>query len=178
MATFNKDEVILGSGELYMMDYPSDGTIPEDGVIEVTANNVGHISGGASIEYKPTTYDVENDKREVLKRVVTKEEVTFKSGVLTFSNYNLQKLSTGTVTEDTTEITLKIGGGNALRRNLVRFVHTKDDGKKLRVTLVGSPTDGFTLTFAKDKETIVDAVIKALSQTDGTLVEIRDQIGA
>lgn len=170
-------EIILGSGELYMKEMQTGDTIPTDVLLETTANNVGHVSGGASVEYKPTDYEVENDKREVLKRAIIKEEVTFKSGVLTFDLAHLKNLSTGTLTEDvlTGEKTLKIGGGTAIRRVLVRFVHTKDDNTKLRTTIIGTPSEGFTLTFAKDKETIIDAVFKALSQSDGTLVEFRDE---
>lgn len=166
-------QVILGSGDLYLVAYS--GTIPDDTSIEITNNNVGDISGGASLDYKPTVYEVENDKRQVLKRFITKEEVTFKSGVLNFDVANLQKLCNGTVTVGATEKSIKIGGATSLSSYLLHFVHTKDDGKKLRVQIVVTASDGFTLTFAKDKETIVDAVFKALSQTDGTLIIIRDQ---
>ena len=169
-------EIILGSGDLYLVEYTS-GALPADATIETEANSVGSISGGASLEYKPSMYEVEDDKNIVHKRIVTKEEVTFKSGVLTFDLSMLGKLSTGTVTDDAVggKKTIKIGGKRTLTSYALQFVHTKDDGNKLRVRMIATSADGFTLTFAKDKETIVDAVFKALSQTDGTLVEIVDQ---
>ena len=43
-----KEEIILGSGDLYYMEF--DGTnIPEDTVLEVEEKRAGHIRGGASI---------------------------------------------------------------------------------------------------------------------------------
>jgi len=171
------DEVILGSGDLYLAEYAT-GTIPIDTILEVEANLVGRISGGASLEYKPTTYEVTDDKGMVLKRIITKEEVTFKSGVLTWNLETLAKLCAGAVASTAAEVKLKIGGAKLLKSYVLQFVHTKDDGFKLRTTLIVTASDGFTLAFTKDKETIVDAIFKALSQTDGTLIIIRDQLTA
>ena len=175
------EEIILGSGDVYLMEYSGDA-IPEDNVIETEANIVGNIQGGASLEYKPTDYSVMNDKNEVLKRFITEEEVTFKSGVLTWGVNTLQKLCAGgELTEDAEKhiATLKIGGRGktGLARQLVRFVHTFDTGLKFRVTLVATASAGFTLAFAKDKETVVDAEFKAVPHDDeGTLVEIKQDL--
>lgn len=173
------DEVILGSGKLYLADFAG-GAIPDDASIEVDANNVGRIKGGASLEYKPTEYEITDDDNNVVKRFITKEEVTFKSGVLTWNLKTMSRLSAGTYTDDTTKFirTLKIGGKTSLKSQLARFVHAKDDGKKLRVTLVATASSGFTLQFNPDKETVVDAVLKALSQDDGTLVIISEEYTA
>lgn len=170
------DEVILGSGKLYITEY--DGkAIPEDSVIEVETNSVGRIKGGASLEYKPSEYEVVDDDGEVVKRFITKEEVTFKSGILTWAIENLEKLTPAKVSDDSTKHvkTLKIGGAKALKNYVLRFVHTKDNENKLRISMVATAGNGFVLTFAGDKETVIDAEFKAISQTDGTLVEIRDE---
>ena len=48
----NKEEILMGSGELYMHEF--DGTeIPEDAEIEIDEYNVGHCNSGFSIEYTP-----------------------------------------------------------------------------------------------------------------------------
>lgn len=169
------DEVILGSGKLYLVEYTD--SIPEDGVLEVDANSVGRIKGGASLEYKPTEYEVTDDAGEVVKRFITKEEVTFKSGILTWALENLEKLSPAKLTDDATkhEKKLTIGGAKALTNYVLRFVHTKDSGKKLRISMVATAGNGFVLTFTGDKETVIDAQFKAISQANGTLVEIRDE---
>lgn len=175
------EEIILGSGDVYLMAYTGE-EIPEDTTIEVEDNIVGNVQGGATLEYKPTDYSVVNDKNEVLKRFITEEEVTFKSGVLTWGVNTLQKLCAGAeLTEDNERhiATLKIGGRGrtGLAKQLVRFVHTFDTGLKLRVTLVATASAGFTLAFAKDKETVVDAEFKAVPHDgDGTLVEIKQDL--
>ncbi|MDR1205688.1 MAG: hypothetical protein LBL26_09460 [Peptococcaceae bacterium] len=172
-----RDEVILGSGHVYLTAYS--GSLPpatDDVTIEVAANSVGRIQGGASLEYAPTEYQVVDDDNEIVKRFITKEDVTFKSGVLTWDLENLAKLGAGNYTDnDTTGVrTLTIGGAKALTSYLLRFVHDKDDGHKLRVTMAATAGSGFTLTFAKDKETVVDANFGAISQSNGVMVEIRE----
>lgn len=45
-------EILLGAGELYMYEF--NGTeIPVHAEIETDEHNVGHCSGGFSLEYKP-----------------------------------------------------------------------------------------------------------------------------
>ncbi len=174
----NINNIILGSGDLFIAEY--DDAIPEDAAFEADTNKVGRIKGGAEVSYKPSEYEVTDDKNETIMRSITKEEVTFKSGILTWFMGTLAKFCPGVLTDDATkkESVLKIGGAKKLKAYAIRFVHTKDTGFKLRVTLVGTAGNGFTLKFDPAKETVVDAEFKALSQTDGTLVEIRDQYAA
>lgn len=175
---FNANNILLGSGDLYLLTYVD--TIPDDATLEVEANMVGRIKGGAELSYKPTEYEVTDDKNEVIKRFITKEEVTFKTGILTWFQATLAKLCPGVLTDDSVkkESVLTIGGARTLTAQAIRFVHTKDNGFKLRVTLVGTAGEGFTLKFDPAKETVIDAVFKALSQTNGVLVTIRDQYAA
>lgn len=174
--TTQQEEVILGSGKLYLTSYDS-FTMPDDATIETDANNVGRIKGGAELVYKPTEYEVTDDEGNIVKRFITKEEVTFKSGILTWLLKNLSKLCPGVFKDDTTkhEYSLKIGGAKSLKNQVLRFVHTKDNDKKLRITMVATAGNGFSLKFTGDKETVIDAEFKAVSQSDGTLVEIRDE---
>ena len=157
------EQIILGSGDLYVTDFT--GTIPEDTVIEVEENLIGRIKGGASLEYKPTEYEVADDAYKVIKRFVISEETTFKSGVLTWNLAVLNKLiAAGTYSDDETgKRTLKFGGNGArvMKEFLVHFVHTEQDGNKFTITLVGTASNGFSLAFAPDKETVIDAEFKA-----------------
>lgn len=167
-------DYILGSGDLYILVADA---VPEDATLEVEANKIGHISGGATLTYSNDTYEVVDDYNLILGRHITKENVTFKSGVLTWDLSVLGKLlSTGTFTagSEGTPDKLTIGGksGAAMKNIVVRFVHENAAGKKLKVTIVGNNDAGLELAFAKDKETIVDAEIKAISQSTGILVEI------
>lgn len=168
------EEIVLGSGDFYGMLFT--GTIPDDTTIETDTNNFGHTKGGASIEYKPTVYEATDDNNHVLKRIITKEEGTLKCGTMSINMANIAKMAPSTLTDDTTkhEKVLKIGGKTTLTSYVLRFVHTKDDGNKLRVTIVGNATSGFTFQFNPDKETTVEPTFSALSQADGTLIEFRD----
>lgn len=160
------NQIVLGSGTLYIAPYVSATGIPEHATLEVEANQMGFIKGGASVEYKPTEYEIFDDAYNVHNRYVISEEVTFKSGILTWDLAALKKLTAkNTFTDDavggTRTLTLGGQGARLMDEYVIRFVHTYSDGNKLRVTLVGTPSNGFSLAFAPDKETVIDAEFKA-----------------
>ena len=170
------ERIVLGSGKLYAQEYS--GTMPEDTAIETAENLLGYISGGASVEYKPTFYNCKDDLGIVQKSVLTDEEAILKSGIMTWNAAVLNKLcTTGRVSEASNVRTLKIGCvANQDGKNYVlHFVH--DD---IRLTIVGRNEAGFTLTFAKDKETVIDAEFKAMAKIDseGTLIVYKEEIPA
>ena len=182
MAEKDNNEVILGCGELFIQEFTGDkfADIPTDAEIEVVANSMGRSSGGSSFEYKPTEYEVVDSCGEVVKRFIVKEEGTWKSGILTWDIENLALLSPGVLTttvQDTKNYTVvTLGGGKVLKSLLVRFVHTKADGRVLRLTMIGTAGNGFTLTFEGQKETVIDAEIKSINKAKGFLAEIREEI--
>lgn len=160
------NQIVLGSGTLYIAPYVRATGIPEHATLEVEANQMGFIKGGASVEYKPTEYEIFDDAYNVHNRYVISEEVTFKSGVLTWDLAALKKLTAKNTYADNSTLgtrTLTLGGQGArlMDEYVIRFVHTYSDGNKLRVTLVGTPSNGFSLAFAPDKETVIDAEFKA-----------------
>ena len=172
MAGVNTSTVTLGSGDLYIMDF--EGSIPQDTEIEVLTNKIGSIKGGAELEYAPESYTVTGDNGMTYKAFITKEEVTFKSGILTWNLDVLDKLTMGgELTTEEEKKVLKIGknGPSAIKQVLIRFVHSIDSKNKVRMTMIGSPTSGFTLAFNPEEETVIDAEFSALSQEDGTLVK-------
>lgn len=174
----DSERIVLGSGKVYCMEF--EGKIPEDEIIETEDNRLGHIQGGATLEYKPTPYTAKDDLGLVSKTVITEEEATFKSGILTFNTNTLNKLcATGRVTEKGNRRILKIGGtGNQSRKNhLLRFLHEDDEDGNIRVTIVGKNEAGFSMAFAKDKETVIDAEFKAQPlDGEGTLIIIDEEI--
>lgn len=173
------NNIILGSGDLYLAEYDANTGIPANEIIEATANTMGRIQGGATLEYKPTMYEVKDDKQYIVKRFIQSEELTFKSGVLTWDMANLQKLAGACeyTKDETGKTIIKLGGRgqNGLKPYIVRFVHTLADNRKLRITLVGTPNNGFTLAFVPDKETVIDAEFSAVSSDEaGTLVIVEE----
>ncbi|WP_226087484.1 IPT/TIG domain-containing protein [Mesobacillus sp. S13] len=178
--TVAEDTYLLGSGDLYLGVVTNPSTATEE-EIQAALKNVGAISGGAALAYKPTFYEIESANRGTIASFKTKEEVTFKSGILTWDLKNLESLSSAYYSETSGSRRVGIGGLKNVPVNYVRFVHIKPDGLKLTVNLFKAQAQsGFELTFDKEKETVIDAEFKALAvvnKNDGNLVEIIEEIG-
>ena len=173
--------ITLGSGDLYIAEFDGD-TVPEKDAICIDDNHAGYIQGGATLEYKPTFYTAKDDTGVCEKQIITEEEALLKSGIMTFNADTIKKLvATGRVTDsnDGKTRTILIGGiANADGKKYVICFHHKDpiDGD-IWVIIVGQNQSGFSLAFAKDKETVIDAEFKALSQdTEGTLIKYIEEI--
>ena len=154
--------------------------MPEVATLCVEQNRLGYISGGATLEYKPTFYEAKDDLGYITKVILTEEEATLKSGVLTFNGKVLDKLCDSAVVEDGEgKRTVKIGGlGNARNKDyVVCFYHEDKKDGDIWVLIVGRNQSGFSLAFAKDKETVIDAEFKAIPHDeDGTLIEYIEEI--
>lgn len=172
----NSDEILLGAGEVYMYEFTGTG-IPAHETIETPEHNVGHTSGGASVEYKPTKYDVENSYGQIVRSFITKEEITFKTGLLAWKLANLALLTTAKFKEDSSKKTrtLTFGGGGSLKNVLIRFVHVKENDKKIRFTMIGNAGNGFTIGFA-GKEVSVDAEITAIEVIKNFLASFEEEL--
>ena len=171
----NKKSIVLGSGDLYCTDFlGTDKEIPADEEIEKEENRLGYIKGGAKIEYKPEFYEAKDDMGKASKVITTEEEVTLKSGIMTWCGTTIEKLcQTARVTEKNGKRIVKVGGmGNATgKKYLLRFVHKDTEDGNIRITIVGNNQAGFVIAFAKDKETVIDAEFKAQPMDkEGTLI--------
>lgn len=164
-------KIVLGSGKLYCSEFTN--AIPEDSVLETDDNILGLVSGGATLSYEPEFYTAEDDLGLAVKKMITKENASLKSGVMTWNGKTLEKLcSTARVSTAEKTTTVKIGGvGNySGKKYVLRFVHTDTEGT-IRVTIVGSNESGFEIKFAKDEETVIDAEFTAFPLDDeGTLI--------
>lgn len=173
----DKNEILLGAGEVYMLTFTGN-QLPEDTEIEKAENNVGHCSGGFTVDYKPTKYDVLNQYEQIVKSFITKEEISAKTGILSWRLSNLAMLSTAEYTEDKEGKKRKLlftGNGKALQTILFRFVHTKENGKKIRFTMIGQGGSGFALEFTS-KEVTVDAELTAIKKLDGFLASFEEEL--
>ena len=174
------DKITLGSGKLYVVEYTN--TIPADSTIETNANLIGYIQGGATITYSPEFYTAEDDLGYVAKKIVTNEEVTLSSGVMTWNGDTLAKLSsTATVTEDSVNDirTVKIGGAGNFdgKKYIIHFLHEDPVDGDVRITMVGSNDNGFELSFAKDQETVINAEFRAMPcDANGTLLIYKEDM--
>lgn len=176
----NSEEIILGSGDLYIVDFT--GEIPNDTEIEKDENRAGNIKGGATLEYSIESQTVQDDKGRVKKTIITKETVLFKTGLMTWIKKFMQAIIQTARIDETTKTghrVYKLGGLANLNktRYLWRFVHTRDDGRKLRITVTGKNTGTISLAFQPENETVVDAEITADTlDSAGTLVILDDEM--
>ena len=172
-----KDRIILSSSKVYCMEFT--GEIPANAEIEIESNRLGYISGGATLEYKPSYTKVKDDLGIVSKVILTEEEATFKTGILTFNGDTLTKLcNTGRVTTSAGIRTVKIGGVDNFdgKKYLIHFVHEDKADGDIRVSIVGVNEAGFSLSFAKDKETVIDAEFACQSmEKEGTLSSYEEE---
>ena len=172
-----KDEIIFGAGELYLNEFTGNA-IPEDEEIETPDFNVGHCSGGFSVDYKPEKYKVENQYGKTVRSYVIKEEIVAQTGILSWDLNKLALLSTAKISVDkeNKKKILKFGGSNpTIKTVLLRFVHTKENGKKLRFTMIGQGGNGFAIEFTT-KELTVDAQITAIEYIKGFLARIDEEL--
>ncbi len=176
----NTETMTLGSGKLYCMEFA--GTLPTAADIEKEENLLGRVQAGASLEYTPEFYTGEDDFGVVSKTIITKEEAKLKSGVCTWNGNTLAKLSsTARVTEEGGKRIVKIGGrqNDNGKSYVLHFVHEDKKDGNVRVTIVGKNEAGFTLAFAKDKETVIDAEFKAQPHdSEGTLIHYEEDMDA
>lgn len=177
----NKESIVLGSGDLYCTEFEGrDKELPTNEELEKEENRLGYIKGGASIEYKPSFYEAKDDMGKVSKVILTEEEVTLKSGIMTWCGTTLEKLCATARTKENQgskkRIVLIGGVGNATNKKyILHFVHKDNQDGDIRVTIVGNNQAGFTIAFAKDSETVIDAEFKAQPQDkEGTLIRYEE----
>lgn len=183
----SKEKVTLGSGKLYMKEYT--GKLPDEfadilNEMEAEEYQAGWIKGGASIEYKPSMTTEKDDLGHIVKEILVEEEATFKSGLFTWNGDTLAKLtSTAQITQETrggkTYRRLKIGGaGNDDgKQYALLFVHEDVVEGNCYVLVVGRNSAGFTITFAADSATVIDAEFTCKPHDErGTLIEFVEEI--
>ena len=63
----NKESIVLGSGDLYCTEFTgTNAALPNNEVLETEENRLGHIKGGAEIEYAPSFYEAKDDMGKVI----------------------------------------------------------------------------------------------------------------
>lgn len=177
MSNVDKDEILIGAGEVYMYEFTG-AELPTDSEIETEEHNVGHCSGGFTVDYKPTKYDVVNQYDRTVKSFITKEEISAKTGILTWDLENLALLSAAEFIVDKVKKVRKLlftGKGKSLKTVVFRFVHEKENGKKIRFTMIGQGGSGFALAF-ENKEVTIDAEISAIKKLDGFLASFEEEL--
>lgn len=169
------EPIVLGSGELYLGTVANPETATESEIVAALVN-IGAIEGGAEITYKPSVKEVKSANRGRLLSYVTDEEITFKTGIITWNLDNFAKIAPATVTTDggTGTKTLKLKASADLPINYLRFIHTKKNSTGT-ITLniyKTQATNGFKFEFDRDKPVSIDYEFSALADDNGNYLEI------
>ena len=178
MAKRDTNTITLGSGKIYLQAFSS--SMPTVQALCTDDNLLGHIKGGAALEYTEETYEEKDDLGIVSKIITTSEEAVLKCGLITWNGTTLKKLiDRCTSSEADGKRTTKIGGaGNAQGGYYAICFHHHDatDGD-LWVLIKGRNTAGLTLTFASEEGTLLEPEFKAMPQdNNGTLIELIEEI--
>lgn len=173
----NSDKITLGSGDLMIKEYT--GTMPTYTEFDPETDLLGRIKGGCTLEYAGEWYEAKDDSGKAVKTCITNEDVTIKSGVMTWNGKTLEQLcATARVTEAAGIRTVKIGGAanNNGKSYAVCFHHADPVDGDVWLLARAKNQGGFSLAFAKDTETVIDAEFKCLPQDDeGTLLQYHEQ---
>ena len=172
-------EIVLGSGKLYAIPYVPGTTIGSLAQYCIEDNRLGLIQGGAEIAYTPTVYEVKDDLNVIYKRFITAEEATLKSGILTWDLDALNKFignKTFTINAAGNKV-MELGGNGAREMDeyLVVFCHEFRNHNKIYVGMAATNDAGLTLAFQPDKETVVDAEFRAISNNDAGCILIIEE---
>lgn len=178
----SKEKVTMGSGEVFIDEFT--GELPEfEELLAAMMKNekrAGWIKGGASVEYKPTMTTEKDDLGHIVKEVLTDEEATFKTGLFTWNGETLSKLcSTARVETKGKYRILKVGGtdNDNGKQYVILFVHKDPVEGNCYLVIVGRNSAGFTITWATDSATVIDAEFSCKPQDDeGTLIQFAEEI--
>ena len=169
------EHIALGSGELYIGVVANPETATESEIVAALVN-VGAIEGGAEITYKPSVKDIKSSNRGKLLSYVTEEEISLKTGILTWNLENMAKLIPSSITTEagTGKKTFKLKSSSELPINYLRFIHTKRNNTGT-ITLniyKAQATSGFKFEFDREKPVSVDYEFSALADDNGNYLEI------
>lgn len=177
----NNDTIVLGSGKIYFGAY--NATVPTMAEVKalcVAENELGAVKGGAILEYKETHYQAKDDSGRYEKEILTEDEASLKCGIITFNGALLDRIvSTAKSTEENGYRITDIGGTeNYADKSCVLVFHHEDkkDGD-IWVVIRGVNQAGFSLAFAKDKESTVEPEFKCKPMgNDGVLIRYIEEI--
>lgn len=170
--------ITLGSGDLMIKEYTD--TMPSYTEFKAETDLLGRIKGGATLEYSGEWYTAKDDTGKAVKTIITEEEATLKSGIITWNGKTLEKLcSTARVTEEGGIRTVKIGGtaNNNGKSYALCFHHTDKIDGDVWLVVRAVNQGGFSLAFVKDEETVIDAEFTCLPQdNEGTLIQYVEEM--
>lgn len=170
-------EILFGSGELFVVEE----TVDELGNPIEIETKVGESNGEATLGIEYETVDVRGGvNNQILKTFMTSQTVTFNAGIITFDLSVINKFIASKFSEDTTAgiRTLTINDKRTIPTNKLKFVHTKEDGKKITLLMYNAQNkSGLEWTFNNEEATAFSwEFTLAMDENSGNIVEIIEEI--
>lgn len=172
---------VIGAGQLYL--YPINNQLeyfPTDAEIETSQYNAGVCSGGFKITDKPKVEKIIDANGNIVQMYVTEENITIKTGIVSWNTQNVAKLTRATYSTNCTtngaiagEEVATLTGKGALPTFLLRLTNDNmTSGQTLRFTAIVQPSAGTDFQFG-GKETTVNAEVTAIYYLENFLANVR-----
>lgn len=166
----------LGSGKLYVKKVTDETTIPSLKALCIEDNQIGWIKGGATVSYAPTTYDIKDDMGAVNEHFIIGEDVSIKSGLLTWNKDVITALINNETVSEDGAVLIGAQGFTRMDKYIVIFEATPtNDGIQRRFGMIATSDKGLELSYAPERETVIDVEWKATSDADGHLLRIEEE---
>lgn len=168
-----KQEILFGTGDLYIVDVDENGSEVE--------TKVGESNGEAALNIEYDTHDVRGGaKHQLLKVFQTNETINFNAGIVTYSLKTISEFIASRYIEDTEAgtRTLEIGGGFDVKVQKLRFVHTKEDGKKITMNMhKAMNSTGLEWSFNGEENSAFEFEFRLMKDAEkNNIVEIIEEI--
>ncbi|UOQ47737.1 hypothetical protein MUN88_17035 [Gracilibacillus caseinilyticus] len=172
-----EQEILFGTGDLFIVTEEDDGS----GTMVEVETKIGLSNGEAALNIEYETVDVRGDKNNKLLKVFkTSENITFNAGIITYDLKEIGNFLDSKFTEDEVEGTrkLELGGDFKVNVNKLKFVHYKEDGKTITMTMhKATNVAGLEWTFNNEEATSFPFEFRLMHDSEkNNTVEIVEEI--
>jgi hypothetical protein len=178
-----KQEILFGSGDIFIVSDTLDLQTATEAEIDAALVKVGESNGEATLNIAYEFVDVRGGKlNQLLKSFMSSESVNFNAGLITFDLKMISEFLAATFSEDTTagKRILGIGGVKNVPIKRLRFVHYKEDGKRLIMDMHKAQNrTGLEWVFNSEEATPFSfefTLFADPTKTNGNIVTITEEI--
>lgn len=179
-----ENEILFGSGDLYIVPEGVDFDTDTEEEIEDALIKIGESSGETSLNFTQEFVDVKGGaKNQTLATFATNEEIMFNAGVVTFDLSKFKEILPAYFEENETERRMGLGGIMTIPIQRLRFVHHKKaDGKRIILDMFRAMNQsGLQMTFNPEQESVFQTEFKLLpdrtkDQNKGNVLQIIEEL--
>ncbi|WBL16377.1 hypothetical protein [Sutcliffiella sp. NC1] len=182
MSNQEKQEILFGAGDIYIVPSQIDVDSATEEEIEASLIKIGESSGESTLNFTQNFVDVRGGAlNQEIASFMTSEEATFNAGIVTFDLQKISAISSAYYSETDEKRVLGLGGQQTVPINHLRFVHTKrTDGMKLYLDMFRAQNrSGLQMTFNPESESVFNFEFKLLAdpkRNNGNIVRITEEV--